>query len=252
MRPKVPLISKRKVCEVALAIIDEEGIDALSIRRLARRLGVNGASLYHHFENKEDIVVGAALLALSSVRTPETSSEDWRVWFLRNTQHLKAALEQHPDLIPALIRRNALRLGLSEIDSTFALLEEQGLPIGLAWTLMETLESFVIGVVMRERTADGADDAEETYDAFPHLRRATTERMLSNDEAFVLGCQAIIDGIAQAAESAPRRPAAKRAGAKKVGRATTVTPRRASVSNTAKTAKTAKRSSAPARRRAAG
>jgi len=59
-RPKIPLISKRAALQAALDIIDTEGIDALSIRYLAEKLGVNGASLYHHFQNKDEIVVGAA------------------------------------------------------------------------------------------------------------------------------------------------------------------------------------------------
>ena len=59
-RPKVPLISKRKTLEAALRIIDAEGLESLSVRRLAIELNVNGASLYHHFKNKEEILVGAA------------------------------------------------------------------------------------------------------------------------------------------------------------------------------------------------
>jgi TetR/AcrR family transcriptional regulator, tetracycline repressor protein len=202
MRPKVPLISKRRVCEVALEIIDQEGIDALSIRRLADRIGVNGASLYHHFESKEDILAGAALAALSEVRIPTSTDEDWKLWFLRNILSLKTALEKHPDLIPILIRRNALRIGLSEIDSTFALLEAQGLPIGMAWTLMESLEALVMGTVMRER-GDRADDSIDVS-GFDHLQRATDQRILSHDEAFLVASRALIDGVDEAAKRGRR------------------------------------------------
>ena len=66
-RPKFALISRRKTLEAALHIIDTEGLDALSLRRLAIELNVNPASLYHHFSNKEEILVGAAMLALSSL-----------------------------------------------------------------------------------------------------------------------------------------------------------------------------------------
>src|SRR5271167_3727180 len=95
-RPKVALISRRRVLETALAIIDEDGLEGLSIRRLAENLGVNGASLYHHFANKDEILVGAAELALADVRTPEESDQDWRVWLPQNARNLRAALLQHP------------------------------------------------------------------------------------------------------------------------------------------------------------
>src|SRR2546425_10001088 len=77
-RPKTPLISRRKTLEVALEIIDGEGLDAFSIRRLATELDINGASLYHHFANKDEILAGVAELALADVRTPTDPDADWR------------------------------------------------------------------------------------------------------------------------------------------------------------------------------
>src|SRR2546425_13303969 len=79
-RPKTPLISRRKTLEVALEIIDGEGLDAFSIRRLATELDINGASLYHHFANKDEILAGVAELALADVRTPTDPDADWREW----------------------------------------------------------------------------------------------------------------------------------------------------------------------------
>jgi AcrR family transcriptional regulator len=199
MRPKVPLIAKRKVCETALQMIDRDGIDSFSVRRLANEIGVNAASFYHHFENKEAILAGAAQLALAAVRTPASTSEDWQVWFLRNTLTLHEVLRQHPQLIEIVLRRNMFRLGLPEIEKTYALLEEQGLPIGLATTLMESLEAFVAGQVMLERFADS--DLGLSNSDYPTLRRAYAKRVLSPGEAFELGCRKIIEGIAETASA---------------------------------------------------
>jgi TetR/AcrR family transcriptional regulator, tetracycline repressor protein len=199
MRPSTPLIAKRKVCETALMMIDRDGIENLSVRRLAREIGVNAASFYHHFENKEAILAGAAQLALADVRTPASTSEDWQVWFLRNTLTLHRVLRQHPQLIEIVLRRNMFRLGLPEVEKTYALLEEQGLPIGLAATLMESLEAFVVGQVMLERYADG--DLGTSNSDYPALSRAYAQRALSPGEAFELGCRKIIEGVAEAASS---------------------------------------------------
>ena len=78
-RPRVPLISRRKALEAALQIIDGEGLKALSIRRLGEVMNVNGASLYHHFKDKDDILVGVAQLALADVTAPRSDSDNWRV-----------------------------------------------------------------------------------------------------------------------------------------------------------------------------
>ena len=195
-RPKVPLISKRKALEVALDIIDNEGIEALSIRRLAERLKVNGASLYHHFENKEEIVVGAAKLALEEVRTPQTHDEPWRVWILRNARRLRQAFREHPDLVPVMLRRQPLGIGSAQMDATVALLEEEHVPTGAIAPMLEALELYAIGSALHESRGDDArahHDIDPTKT--PHLTRAFDQRALSADEIFDTVCEKIIDTV---------------------------------------------------------
>src|SRR2546423_15137507 len=64
-RPRQPILSRLRIVEVATAILDREGLDALSTRRLARELGVRAPSLYNHFATKEEILdaVGDAIIA---------------------------------------------------------------------------------------------------------------------------------------------------------------------------------------------
>src|ERR1044072_1637250 len=64
-RPTKPLISKDACAKAALEIIDAEGLDALSLERLAKEIGVRAPSLYHHFADKAAILArGGRLLAL--------------------------------------------------------------------------------------------------------------------------------------------------------------------------------------------
>jgi AcrR family transcriptional regulator len=190
------LISKRKALEVALDIIDNEGIESLSIRRLAERLKVNGASLYHHFENKEEIVVGAALLALEDVRTPQTHDEPWRVWILRNARRLRQAFRHHPDLVPVMLRRQPLGIGAAQMDATVALLEEEGVPIGAIAPMLEALELYAIGSALHETRGDGASVGyDHDPDKSPHLIHAMEQRALTADEIFDTVCEKIIDTV---------------------------------------------------------
>jgi len=219
-RPKVPLISKRKALEEALDIIDKEGIEALSIRRLADRLKVNGASLYHHFENKDEIVVGAAKLALEEVRTPQTHDEPWRVWILRNARRLRQAFREHPDLVPVMLRRQPLGIGDAQMDATIALLEEENVPLGAIVPMLEALELFAIGSALHEAgTDDAATDPTRDPARTPALSRASEQRALSPDKIFDLVCEKIVDatvmatieqGGSTAKRSAPRSKARDR------------------------------------------
>lgn len=197
-RPKIPLISKRKALEAALDIIDTEGIDALSIRKLAARLEVNGASLYHHFENKDEIVVGAAKLALDEVRTPQTTDEPWRVWVLRNNRRLRQAFREHPDLVPVMLRRKPLGIGTAQMDATVAALEAENVPTGAIIPMLEALELYAIGSALHEvRTEDGS--AEPDPAVAPNLARAAEQRALDGEEIFDLVCERIVDTTVMAA-----------------------------------------------------
>jgi AcrR family transcriptional regulator len=198
-RPRVPLISRRETLVAALRIVDEEGLDKFSIRRLALILKVNGASLYHHFRNKEEILIGAATLALEDVRTPGNAEQDWRVWLLGNTRKYRQALLSHPELVPILLRRHPLRIGLREHDSSADLLEKQGVPLSAIMPLLETLEALAIGSVVYGSAVDRDTDKDEWKHTYPHLHAAATNALLSTDDSFLSACMAVMDAIVNAA-----------------------------------------------------
>jgi TetR/AcrR family transcriptional regulator, tetracycline repressor protein len=208
-RPKTPLISRRKVLVAALAIIDEEGLDALRIRRLGEELGVNGASLYHHFRNKEEILAGAAELALQYVRTPDVRNENWPDWLLRNTRRTRQALLEHPHLIPVVLERAPLGIGTNMLESSAALLEEQGVPADFILPLMETLEMLAISSAMYSHRVDDLGGAHLTYHEHPTLLRAAKSRGGAPEKIFEDACAAVISTMRQRIAEAVAEPEAE-------------------------------------------
>jgi TetR/AcrR family transcriptional regulator, tetracycline repressor protein len=200
-RPKVPLISRRNVLEVALKIIDDEGLDSLSIRRLADELNINGASLYHHFANKEAIVVGAAELALEEVRTPERDGQSWREWLPTNARQLREALVEHPHIVPVVASWRHSGMGSKNLDASAALLIEEGVPSAAVLPLLDALELFAIGSALAEIHRESGDDVpDETKAAYPALAQVLSDRGLGSDEIFDLVCISILDGIERAVQ----------------------------------------------------
>jgi AcrR family transcriptional regulator len=193
------LISKRKTLEAALRIIDAEGLDALSVRRLAIELNVNAASLYHHFHDKEEILVGAAKLALDEVRTPETGDEHWSVWLLRNGDRLRRALVKHPDLVPIIMRRDVLGIGAAELESTTAMLVDDGVPLGAIAPIIEFGELLAIVFALAENEHKGAS---LPLAEFAHLRKASRKRGVSMEELFFIAYRAGADALVEAAKAA--------------------------------------------------
>ena len=204
-RPKVPLISKRKTLEVALHIIDKEGLDALSVRRLADELNVNAASLYHHFSNKDEILAGAARLALEDVRTPETRDEDWTVWIERNVERLRNALVTHPDLIPIMMRRELLGIGVAELDTTAGLLEQEGVPLGAIAPILDYGE--VLAIVCALAETENRSGRRVPPTECKNLRKAAQKRQTSIDRVFSQAYQAGVTAIIDAVRAEDERPA---------------------------------------------
>src|SRR5438270_2408762 len=101
-------LTRERVCEAALALVDEEGLDALSMRRLGTRLHVEAMSLYRHVRDKADLLdaLHAAVLGdLAAELRPQAGPTDWRELLARLARALRKALLAHPKVVPLFATR---------------------------------------------------------------------------------------------------------------------------------------------------
>ncbi|CNE43149.1 regulatory protein TetR [Mycobacterium tuberculosis] len=200
-RPKVPLISRRQALEAALDIVDREGLKALSIRRLGDALNVNGASLYHHFKNKDEILVGVAQLALADVTSPRVESDSWRVWLPLNTYRTREALIRHPELIPIMLRRGPMGIGQAEVEASVERMIEEGVSTPLILPLMESLELLAISSALQEVGSQGLGEEEQrNIVPTPALDRARSERGMTPKEVFEVAVNSMISIVESAVQ----------------------------------------------------
>lgn len=192
-RPSVPILSRRLILETALAIVDEAGLDALSIRRLAAELGVKSASLYNHFPNKDAILVGAAELAFEQAPGFPADVEA-RDLLVGGACRLRASLLAHPALVPVVARRRSMGMSTRMLDVVAGKLGRSGVPVETAIMIFDSIESFVVGSAIREIA--GEDSVVETGDPveFPRLA-AAGEPPLHADEQFVVVIGGIVDSL---------------------------------------------------------
>lgn len=85
--------------ERALAIVDAEGLGALTMRRLAAEVGVEAASLYHHLPNKDALLDGVVVKMRSEVRVPDPIPEDWVDLMTAIFAEYYRVLTAHPNLV---------------------------------------------------------------------------------------------------------------------------------------------------------
>jgi AcrR family transcriptional regulator len=209
------------VLEVALAIIDSEGMDALSMRRLGAALDVNKASLYHHFTNKEAILIGVTELALAEVTAPRNESDSWRLWMPHNAYLLRRALIAHPELIPIMLRRVSLGIGRAEVEAAVIRLRAEGVPEGAIVPLMESLEMVAIVSALQVVSGPPATASDDSAPKYTLYQEARDARALSDEEQFEVILRSVMSsvenavalkGASRAAKSPRRRSARPAAG----------------------------------------
>jgi AcrR family transcriptional regulator len=103
-------LSRTAVAEHALKLADAEGLDSVTIRRLAQELGVTPMALYWHFKNKDELFLGIVDYALTKVQATRDPADAWQRQLRAMVESLVAVMREHPclaDLMLAVDKQQA-------------------------------------------------------------------------------------------------------------------------------------------------
>ena len=130
-RPSSPLISHDAVVEASLRIIDADGLDAFSLPRLARELNVQAPSLYHHFQDRADILrtVARAIVLESRVPAP-AACRTWVDWFTGISLSFRRAVLSHRNAAPILLEFMPRDVLIWNYELGVRILAAVGVPLG--------------------------------------------------------------------------------------------------------------------------
>ncbi|MFJ5229840.1 TetR/AcrR family transcriptional regulator [Kitasatospora sp. NPDC088391] len=199
-RPRTPLLSRDRIVAAALALVDAEGLPALSTRRLAAELSVSGPSLYNHFATKDELLDAVVDSVMGEVDlTMFDAPQDWRTALRDWARSYRAALAAHPHVVPVLAqgpgrRPHALRLA----DAVFGCLVDAGWPRGQATRIGALMRYFVTGSALGSFAAGFPEDAALYAADYPHLgeaHRLAEHRRTIDEGAFETGLEALLDGL---------------------------------------------------------
>ncbi|WP_199785612.1 TetR/AcrR family transcriptional regulator C-terminal domain-containing protein [Streptomyces sp. Tu 6176] len=145
-------MNRETVVAEALGLLDEVGLDAVSTRKLAKRLDVEQPSLYWYFRTKKDLLAAMAEAAMTPHATAPlpVPGDDWRDWFAENTRSFRRTL---------LMRRDGARLhagstpvgDLDRIRRKMEFLVTSGVPERDAQMAMLAASRFTVGSVLEEQ-----------------------------------------------------------------------------------------------------
>ncbi|MFI7664621.1 TetR/AcrR family transcriptional regulator [Nocardia sp. NPDC049526] len=156
-------LSRAAIRDAALAVIDAEGIGAVSMRSVSRALGVDAKSLYHHVDGKDDLLDTVAEYILEQLRMPE-STDSIEADLRALAYEFRRVTLAHPEAAPLVLTRQLSSLaGLAPIEAVLTVLRRTGRTPEEAVHLLRTVLATLVGTLLREVSAGptfGTDDAD--------------------------------------------------------------------------------------------
>ncbi|MBR8742595.1 TetR/AcrR family transcriptional regulator [Nocardiopsis sp. MG754419] len=199
-RPKTPILSKPAIRGAALALIDRDGLERLSMRRLAQELDVQAASLYSHYRTKEELLSDVANEVTAHIDVTEFRGGDWRAGLLAWARSYRSALAEHPNLLPVIAsgpgrREEALR----RADAVHGGLVGAGWPPRYATMIGASTKYLVVGAATNSFARGFDDDVRVYQDRYPNLSQAHRLAEVAaeiDEDSFELALNAFLDGLA--------------------------------------------------------
>ncbi len=215
-RSRAPL-SRERVLRAALALADEGGIEALTMRRLGERLQVEAMSLYNHIAGKDDILDGIVDLVFSEIALPSDSA-DWKAAMRRRAVSARDILLRHPWATSLMQSRTKPGPAtLRHHDSVIGSLRKAGFSVDMAAHAFSVMDGYIYGFSLQQVNLPSHTSAESAALAenilrelpareYPYLAEMIVKHALKPDydygEEFEFGLDLILDGLEGLRESA--------------------------------------------------
>lgn len=216
-RGQPPALTREQIVRTAIEVADEDGLEAISMRVIAQRLGVGAMSLYWHVASKEELLDLVYDEIFGEIEPPSAPTGDWRADAEHMAHATRAVMLRHPWIVSIAGGQPALGPNLlRHIEASLEILDPLGLDSSLMLSIMSTIDNAVTGFVVHELQhraffqAHDMTEAELIASMQPYLeQQLATGRYpifaraldglpdaLEPDEQFQFGLDCLLDGIA--------------------------------------------------------
>jgi TetR/AcrR family tetracycline transcriptional repressor len=149
-------LDRKRIVAEAVALLDAEGLDGVTTRKLAARLGVQSPTLYWHLPNKAALVTAIADAILDQQfadLSPPGPDQHWQDWLSGLAQRLRRALLAHPDGARVISAAQLSRTMAAISELAMSTLVARGVPLRQARVIVLTVERFTVGHVLEEQAS---------------------------------------------------------------------------------------------------
>lgn len=204
-----PGLNPERIVDAAASVADRAGLAGVSMRTVARELGVEAMSLYHHVANKDALLDALADWVFAQMPLPAIG-KPWRPEMAARAAHARATFTAHPwglGLVES--RRSPGAETLRHHDAVLGCLLADGFPMALAAHAFSVLDAYVFGFVLTEQTLpfEAGESASELVaemaipvEEYPHLAAFMAAQVgpdYAYADEFAVGLELILDGLEQ-------------------------------------------------------
>jgi AcrR family transcriptional regulator len=228
--PDQPALSRDAIVREAVAMLDADGVEALSMRKLGARLNAGATSLYRHVATKDELMELAVDEVAAEIRVPDAGAPDWRAAVTEAAAAFRATSLRHPWLSAVLGQAGLAYLGpnlMTFSERLAALFTAAGFPEPSR--AIDTVLSYVIGMSTTEAAwlttvaRSGESEADFVARLMPAAQRAAAghehlaggyadtaasaaDPAAVRDEKFHYGLQVVLDGLSLRLPAQPVAP----------------------------------------------
>jgi AcrR family transcriptional regulator len=211
-------LSRERILSTAVALADEHGLDGLTMRKLAKELGVEAMSLYNHVANKGDLLDGMIDVVVSEIEPPAQDG-NWRAELRKRAISTRRALLRHRWAVGEMEgRTDHGPSNLAVHDAVLGCLRSAGFSIEMTIHAMSVQDAYIYGFALQqadmssESAADFAAEAQrqmaeyaEVMSQYPNLVEVVgghvAEAGYDYDAEFLFGLDVILDGLERLLEA---------------------------------------------------
>jgi AcrR family transcriptional regulator len=213
-------LTREQIVSEAIRLLDSEGIDALSMRKLAARLEAGATSIYWHVANRDELIELIIDQVYGELEAPDPDdTPDWRPAVRRVAHDIRSSIMRHPWMVSVLDHLAAAHLGPNAVrlsERLIGVFQSAGFELRDAERALTTVTAYVTGIAMAEaafrnwlvRHGQSAQDwldesqrvALQATENYPRLRElvagyqgADVEKTMDEDFAYGLDC--VLDGL---------------------------------------------------------
>lgn len=196
-------LTKQKICDVAIQLIETDGLEGLSMRKLAAKLNIEAASLYNHFKNKSQLFNFIQEHLYSQI-PGDFTDQNWKKHLYELAIATRQSLLRVPNVILLFATRPTVTdSSLKQVESTLKILISAGFKKSEVLAIYRNIHVFVLGHILAEvGQVPGKDDGEEpslndiNIDHYPVLKKISASKSnLDLEKGFKLGLDSIISGL---------------------------------------------------------